>query len=38
MEAIAKTMVQFEACLTEVEAAISTILADSGPYPKKDKK
>lgn len=38
MEAIAKTMVQFEACLTEVEAAISRILADSGPYPKKDKK
>jgi HPt (histidine-containing phosphotransfer) domain-containing protein len=38
MEAIAKTMVQFDACLTEVDAAISRILADSEPYPKKDKK
>jgi PAS domain S-box-containing protein len=38
MEAIAKTMVQFDACLTEVEAAIGRILADSGEYPKKDKK
>ena len=38
MEAIAKTMVQFDACLAEVEAAISRILADRGPYPKKDQK
>ena len=38
MDAIAKTMVKFDACLVEVEAAISRILEDSGPYPKKDKK
>jgi hypothetical protein len=31
-------MVQFDACLAEVEAAISRILADRGPYPKKDQK
>ncbi|MDP2677999.1 MAG: response regulator [Rhodoferax sp.] len=38
MAAIAKTMVQFDACLTEVEAAISRILADAGQYPKKERK
>jgi len=38
LDAIAKTMVKFDACLAEVEAAISRILEDSGPYPKKDKK
>ena len=37
MAAIVKTMVQFDASLTKVEAAISRILADAGPYPKKEK-